>query len=143
MNANELRLGNYIQDTNYPERVCRVFRLTQGNDFNITYHYDRVCECSYANERKESLQPIPLTEEWLIKFGFEYYLFTKADDDGIYRDKKIANKEYFKHPKLSEKIIFYLPYCNLNYYIGSTTIKYVHQLQNVFFALCDEELTIK
>jgi hypothetical protein len=135
MNANELRLGNYIQDTNYPERVCRVFRLTQGNDFNITYHYDRVCECSYANERKESLQPIPLTEEWLMKFGFK---LTISNKDSGYKQYGI-NKNGFD-------IMFSIdcnccPECFIEN-IG-IEITYVHQLQNVFFALCGEELTIK
>ena len=80
----------------------------------------------------DKYEPIPLTDEWLLKFGFE-----KLDID-LY---KIDN-EYF--------ILFF----NETYYIADEDwqnkkriigkgLIYVHQLQNLYFALTGEELTIK
>ena len=80
----------------------------------------------------DEVEFIPLTEEWLLKFGLE-----KLDID-LY---KIDN-EYF--------ILFF----NETYYIADEDWKnkkriigkgliYVHQLQNLYFALTGEELTLK
>jgi hypothetical protein len=71
----------------------------------------------------DKLKPIPLTEEWLLKFGFD-----KIDFQFIKNGIKL------------------FPIRDL-YYRGNfpikSDIKYVHQLQNLFFALTGEELTIK
>lgn len=72
-----------------------------------------------------SLQPIPLTEEWLVKFGFEKKRgwddspFYKKNDVDIYivSDKSFTNEL-------------------------DVPIKHVHQLQNLYYALTGEELPI-
>jgi hypothetical protein len=71
-------------------------------------------------------QPIVLTSDILEKCGFE----------------NILNGEYYYHKVLGEKITLYLPYFNLNYYIGSVQIKHLHQLQNLYYCLVGEELSI-
>jgi len=53
MKAEELRLGNYITDR---DKVVTV-----------ESHHFQMFESYY----KEDFKPIPLTEEWLFKFGFE------------------------------------------------------------------------
>ena len=76
------------------------------------------------------LKPIPLTEEWLIKFGFE-----KLKNNGIdyeLHDCVIsfeAKWMWTSESKLNE--------------VRTLIPKYVHQLQNLYFALTGEELTIK
>lgn len=73
---------------------------------------------------EDELQPIPLTEEWLVKFGFEV---SYSMEIRCYCVKGI------------EAIRF-----NLNsFYYNTHEIKHVHQLQNLYFALTDEELEIK
>lgn len=100
---NELRLGNLIMDKNGRETLVRSLPL----------HFGR-------------LYPIPITEEWLLKFGFEFF------DSGLYR-----------------KGDFYLPikfndYTVLKWKVFEIApVKYIHQLQNLFFAITGEELTIK
>lgn len=87
-----------------------------------------------AIEKSKNYRPIPLTEEWLLNFGFyettkEHYvsgLYTMNKPDGFY-----INKET-------------MCYCDINYE-GTTNdrikIQYVHQLQNLYLALTGEELT--
>lgn len=75
-------------------------------------------------------RPIPLTEEWLIRFGFEKW----QTDDGVHNDYFI-HKDFFP-----ESFVFYLPYHSLNIYVGGVTVEYVHQMQNLFFALTGKEL---
>ena len=91
--------------------------------------------------KPEEYKPIPLTEEWLQKFGFE---------------KRDKNERWpidsFKKVILNRGVIhFYMKAdgvdCEIGnksgYSFGKPKIKYVHQLQNLYFALTGEELTIK
>lgn len=82
--------------------------------------------------------PIPLTEEWILRFGFEKFIIKDEIAKNGYR---ILNKielqdvgdGYFrlKH--------FYMGQIGAE----NTHVRYVHQLQNLYFALTGEELTIK
>jgi hypothetical protein len=117
MDAKELRVGNYLLQTNqidydtlghkrYPDSV-----ITVGKHL-FTYEDD-------------DIKPIPLTEEWLLKFGV---LFG------------------FSHCGSQYDIEFGLDCYNLRlpYDIGMSKfigeIKHVHQLQNLYFALTGKEL---
>lgn len=70
---------------------------------------------------------ITLTEEWLVKFGFEYNgMGYHSPDSKIY-----YNSDH-------KKLYFVVP---SNYNLSN--IQYVHQLQNLYFALTGEELELK
>ena len=109
LKATELRLGNLIWNEVQNISVKVDIRiLADINDYDKEWH------------------PIPLTEEWLIKFGFEirgedYYKYS------YYEVGKITGKWYFDDGN----------------FIIKDDINYVHQLQNLYFALTYEELTIK
>lgn len=118
MTANELRIGNYVK------------REAQPFGFKIdAYSFPNI------ENPKHDYQPIALTEEWLIKFGFK---------EGIYERFKI---HLFKHDKTAYvKFLFLDPTSGENEYKTLcmwNKIKYVHQLQNLYFALTGEELTLK
>jgi hypothetical protein len=103
MKASELRIGN----------------LVYNKEENIVYvNTNHLTLLLYGIE--DEFNPIPLTEEWLIKLG------AKKD--------KIDNTYY-----LSELEIM-LP----NFFRYKTSIisriDYVHQLQNLYFVLTGEEL---
>ena len=66
--------------------------------------------------------PIPLTEEWLLRFGFEN---DPSDYQWIFKDKFCI--DYFQ----DEEGFWFLP---------SNRIYTVHQLQNLYHALYGEEL---
>jgi hypothetical protein len=119
MKANELRIGNYVQDAGG--------RIQKISSSLLVAIIEKVITFS---------EPIPLTEEWMLKFGFEktqksyngkiaaiidfqlwqgydtdYWNFSTVDDRG-------DNNEV-----------------NVNLY-------FVHQLQNLYFALTGKELTV-
>ena len=115
----EIRIANYIE---YNGEIIKL-------DGSL------LC-CYIQNELEFPLNPIPLTEEILLKFGFKYReflndFFIKLDDHNIL----IAEKE----------VIWFAIYkCEENqrkYFL--TKRYYAHQLQNLFFSLCGEELTFK
>lgn len=78
------------------------------------------------------VEPIPLTEEWLVKLGFTY-----LDDD----------KEFLAHPvligalKLNSDSSDCFKTCTLRIHKYLTIgVQYVDQLQNLYSALTGEEL---
>ena len=75
----------------------------------------------------DKYEPIPLTEEWLLKFGFK--------KDGGYYSK--GRKHYHF---LSNK--FYLGNDHVSSGNADARVMHIHQLQNLYFALTGEELTI-
>ena len=76
----------------------------------------------------DQYEPIELTEDWLLKFGFKPAEF----HDFLYKNIFIINYggKYYRA-----------------YLDGKTRIdvelKYVHQLQNLIHSICGEELKIK
>ena len=71
-------------------------------------------------------EPIPLTEEWLLKFGFTR---TSGWDD---------YEGWIKDDVEIECNIYTFNYVNCI----DKEIKYIHQLQNLYFALTNKELEI-
>ena len=120
MEANELRIGNLVKvDSNPFESVTQIFK-----DGVVTDAYDVV------NSFKD-LEPIPLTEEWLVKFGFREELLYWVID--------MMGTELSIIKESGSALV------GLEHECGGTDLKiqHVHQLQNLYFALTGEELTIK
>jgi hypothetical protein len=107
----------------------RIGNLVKGNSRGGTHVLD-IEILKYIDETKSGYSPIPLTEECLEKLGF--YL--------------IENDNKFYHEK-STRIFIDInnPICiTYNNAKGSVKIiEYVHELQNLYFALTGEELELK
>lgn len=116
MNIRELRIGNLVKykDTSPQIKVIEIEWYFFAED-----HYIK------------NSTPIPISEEWLIKLGFVYifefdeYQYLGSTWFKIQHDNLIDGKRdyWFDRENLS-----------------SIRIKYVHQLQNLYFALTGEEL---
>ena len=96
MEEKELRIGNYV---NIEGEIFKV-------DLQELYYNSSL------------MTPVPLTEEWLIKFGFE---------------KAYETCYQYKDFILNDKFIM----MDIDITIQ---LKHVHQLQNLYFALTGEEL---
>lgn len=89
----------------------------------------------------QNLNPIPLTEEWLLKFGFifdENKGFDYINDDGEIsniEDNPLWYKNYSQ-----KRFCVYLK--KLTCYV-SLNCKYVHDLQNCYFIVTGQELELK
>lgn len=70
---------------------------------------------------------IPLTEEWLLKFGFKIFPWGWVKKSTTDIGLRISHP-HFHFERDGENL---------------QQIKYVHQLQNLYFALTGEELAIK
>jgi hypothetical protein len=119
MKANEFRIGNCVLDNN-------------GNIREINIDILSFIQISTTTRLKIiGFEPIPLTEEWLLKFGFEK---TEWDNFNSYR-LMICNNNYI--------IVLYSDgNCEVGDII-TCKIEYLHQFQNLYFAITGEELKIK
>jgi len=128
MKVSELRIGNLLRDK-VTKTELRVTKLTEQDI--VTYVIDR---SMFPLQDGWGIEPIPLTEEWLLKFGFEM-INSSPINYKIYRLKDISfNVIKDSNIKLYDKIVYSEQYR----YIES-----VHQLQNLYFALTGEELIFK
>jgi len=139
MKASELRLGNYheyfVEDKVDERQEYWAVGQIDWQDIKIISDRDeRFANHPPPNPPKEYYRAIPLTEEWLLKFGFE-------------KDEYNNDRPYyytFKGFRLNCNLGFLTLY-NSNELADFRPIelKYIHQLQNMFFALCGEELELK
>jgi hypothetical protein len=126
MKANELRIGNlYHFADNDGVRYRKVSEI-KHNEFGF--------ECDYDGVNFGICRPVPLTEGWLLNFGFEYSkfynnYFVKAGDYFNSISYDVEDCEWNYNNDKSDAACYYV-----------TSIKYVHQLQNLYFALTGEEL---
>lgn len=112
MKANELRTGNYIfepknENTN-PFKVWSVYQDPNNekiNGYNINY-----------------FEPVPLTEEWWPKFGYECIQEFIVD----LIDKSI-------HPISND----------ISIWVATLSSLPIHKIQNLWYELTNKELKIK
>jgi len=121
ISSKELRIGNYIYGIT--DRVEIVDAISEDELKTHTpkledYHWD---ELKYYN-------PIPLTEEWLLKLGM------------------VNNSNEWE--KRHEEINFIIERFNNKYYytggegvILSKPMNYLHELQNLCYAITGKDLT--
>lgn len=116
MKATELRIGNWVRFID--KKVQFQIGCISHNEIEMGFVL------------LSEVEPIPLTEEWLLKFGFK---------SNPYNDTYYLENIYFEGCKLVFE-------CNKTR--GFTElwsdkfplVENVHQLQNLYFALTGEEL---
>jgi hypothetical protein len=114
----ELRIGNWI---NAYHGNVQVTGIKDG----VIYHTENLIGATHGG----ILNPIKLTEEWMVKLRFKVY--NEGTGKNVYRMYNLFDdmncKIKFKNNKFSFRF-------------KSNKIDYVHQLQNLYFSLTGKEL---
>lgn len=129
MDAKEFRIGNLFNDRKGNTLMC--FGVTrEDHEHGGIVWYDE--ELGFYENVKD-VKPIPLTEEWLLKMGFEK-LTTK-------KPSGYKSSIYAYGGSASLCVCFDDGRLSVDFWQGNEK-KYVHELQNFIFALTGEELKI-
>lgn len=145
MKTTELRIGNIVTVDNpkyHPQLKGVLLRVTGIQEHVISNKIEYYLNLEHINKKAntyyqtysqliEYIKPISITERWLLDFGFK-------DKRDFYEKGKLSI--------LSANLKDYYP--NGRVYYNSWAImeiqpKYVHQLQNLYFILTNEELILK
>lgn len=144
MKANELRIGNLI---NYKSEPCKVVLIGEYGIQKVDE--DRIINAKF---RTPDLTGIPITKEIMLGCGFIINENWKKDGGYIYFEMvgKIGLFYIISTKTATDGIKYSLgiPLMGNGKHIGTYTpnlrgFKYVHQLQNFWFDLTDEELILK
>jgi hypothetical protein len=134
--ANELRIGNYLYEK-YWNETTKDFQYSLII-VNATYKTHIVCQdnCAY---NFEDLQPIELTEEILLKCGFEL-----CYNQNNYKRYEIILKStiIYLRPSLDS---WYWGFMNDDFECEINEcyeLEFLHTLQNLIHSLTNNELTI-
>tara|TARA_R110000772_G_scaffold268363_1_gene395133 strand:+ start:49 stop:396 length:348 start_codon:yes stop_codon:yes gene_type:complete len=114
MKAEELRIGNYLKSYNPI--------IKEECEWQI-YKTDMVIICEA--EDFSHYKPIPLTEEWLVNLGFE---------------ENTTSWTNWNKPNHTKEVRLTKAYGDVRFH--NRVINHVHQLQNLYFALTNEELKL-
>lgn len=118
MKASELRIGNYLQAP-----LGEIMRVAQiGHEANPDFIF---CKGDDGSFGQNGFEPIPLTEEWLVRFGFE------KSTTGWFT-MSIGSITIYVDPTAKAAIFSS---------IVLTNFEHIHRLQNLIFDLTGEELT--
>jgi hypothetical protein len=119
MKANELRIGNILMFTDFPKKEERSIC---GNDI------------AYAEKEPDWLDafwtPITLTEELLLRFGFEINYF----------ESEIIGLDVYQ---IHSWTIYKSGSVWVFNQIDDLEVQYIHSLQNLIYALTGQELELK
>lgn len=125
MYAKELKYNNWVIYNPYGN-LPGVFKQVKGLNKTHVWFSD------YTNDGStiHLCNPIPITPEILEKCGFEYWTLDHDCTD--------PNDAYWVHKKMKFAIN------NIKWTVQKLDVKlsYLHQLQNLYFALTGEELEI-
>jgi len=118
MKANDLRIGNWV-----------YLKLDEYNIELLEFEFE-------SGWNMEYIHPIPITEEWLLKFGFYYQ---SSDKNYVVKSKQENNNSI---KKIDGDWCYNNDYSDASCYFVRE-LRYIHELQNLYYALNEEELTIK
>ena len=135
--ADELRIGNVVKCDNCPYHELYVWRI---DNHGATLRYSNESEYGWTNK----MQGIPLTEEWLLRMGFNRRTpFFKEMTLPYWANNGLLLFFNDTQPEYKWKVGF-AEMRNGEYFVATSRwVDKVHEIQNVYYEFLGTELTIK
>jgi len=144
LQAKDLRLNNLIYFSDESKNVKNALATVKGIEDDEMVKFTAKNVTDNSTETRISISqntiegwgemrqftPIPIDEDWLLKAGFE------ATTAGYWSNEKLE----IGYTTSDENIQY--EYISITHKTEMKDLKFVHQLQNLYFALTSEELTI-
>lgn len=140
--ASELRIGNKFTMSG-GTMVNTVFEIVDNTnrgkiefvspEHKLMYSHLILVEENGNQYKPFEIEGTPLTGEWLLKFGFEKFFYDEGElTEGFYLTKEFP-------------LIGFITTSSTHEYLfddetDTLRLKYVHQLQNLYFAITGKEL---
>ena len=128
--AKELRIGNFVSEN----ESCSDGFVKTVDGINIAKIGSNSILLSNGDiYESDEIYPIPLTEEWLLRFGFKWQVPRACLNLG-----KFSIILPYVNPVFPKGRVYFNSWCILE-----PPPMHVHQIQNLFYALTGQELEIK
>lgn len=128
MESRNYRIGNFIKQPGRLGKIQEVWRdAVRIEGYNNGYDYNHT-------------KPILLSEKWMNDFGFKKEVL--SDDSGHYYTLELNDNKYCDLSIISGDKNGFIE-VTLFPYEECFRYKYVHELQNLYFAITGEELELK
>lgn len=131
--VNDFRIGNLVLDED--GELCKIEQLSSEKMECFQQVSNVENKSCISTKYPSNIYAIELTEEWLLKAGFE------KDDSGV----DMFDQDYCEWYQKEFPVIGIICQSHDKEYIfdentDTLRLKYVHQLQNLYFALKGSEL---
>ncbi len=140
MRITDLRIGNFVNEKFKIIAIHRIAKLgsSKENDYFYSAHIETKTE--FGNIKIKGLRPVTLTKTWLNRFGIKVYnRFSEVYK--IYIDEETNRVIYLKLKNVGNN-----PEWSFEFYENrdcfKKTIKYVHELQNLWVSITNYELNV-
>ncbi|RHV92604.1 hypothetical protein DXA95_12425 [Odoribacter sp. OF09-27XD] len=132
---NDLRIGNYVIHYPYSDNDSdsRYIKINNINEHGV--NRTSIKDDGYSIIRYDRISPIPLTEELLLKCGFDW---GGGEFDFILSNVDMPVSVF----RIKDGYCFLLGN-GVEGVFSTDKIEYLHQLQNVIFDLYGKELEVK
>ena len=125
--AKDFRIGNFVNWKGCTSEIKEIFLNSNEYIFGLKYEMPNN---QFDNKTTLDIQPIPLTEEWLLKFGIDHNKTIEKKGGNIEIELKSGHVVVLGSDSCTVGMCYFVE------------CKFVHQLQNLYFCLTGEELTI-
>jgi hypothetical protein len=138
MKVTDFRIGNLVRD----KKTGVVMRVSDLTSEDGTIH-NASDICGYVIDRLKfplpdgwEIEPIPLTEKWLLRMGFVSSGHWQGNPSTYTIKDFTLVTESIQGP-------FYYDTTKTGAWFTGAKLQYVHQLQNLYFALTGQEIEIQ
>ena len=136
--VNDYRIGNLVLDED--GELCKIEQLSSEKMECFQQVSNIENKSCISTKYPSNIYAIALTEEWLLKLGFKKSKGKWGNDFHILEKDGFICMFTIEHWTDTQEDSKFKNHWHCKYQLNGNKLKYIHQVQNLFFALCGEEL---